>query len=419
MTNFDLTAAHRTLLRQCVRVGRAAIVLPLLTGIVVGCSSTKSGSSAPTTVGGPKGAPINVVDISTVGNPAANNPQAFSAAQAAAAAINKAGGIQGRPLHIITCNDNYDPNTAVQCARTAVSDSAVAVIGDGGVYANNYFPILLQAGIPSIGNSGAQSSESTDANSFPLQFNSNTAVVDLIIDLIKHGKTKIAIPYVDVAAAQQSLGALGKGVTALGGDLVATIPIAPTAVDMAPYAAKLQATSANGYLLLAESSQVVSLIKDLNPAEMASSGALLAQTTAQILPAQAKTLGPAANGILLLSSNLPSTDTANPGIVEFNHEMDAYGMTDPREDQAISAYVSVHLIANLLQNAPTISSAALTSALNTAGTIYFPDQAAPIIAPFNFADPIGGKRVFSDQVVTDTVQNGAIVNLTGFAKLGP
>jgi ABC-type branched-subunit amino acid transport system substrate-binding protein len=76
-------------------------------------------------------------------------------AKAAANEINAAGGVDGRKIEVLQCNDNNDPNGAATCARKAVSEKVVALVGGFSSGQASIVPILTKAKIPWIGASSA------------------------------------------------------------------------------------------------------------------------------------------------------------------------------------------------------------------------------------------------------------------------
>ena len=65
--------------------------------------------------------------------------------------INDKGGIAGRPLDVITCDNKGDPNEGANCARQAVEEKVVAVVGSFTFDASRIIPVLEQAKIPWFG----------------------------------------------------------------------------------------------------------------------------------------------------------------------------------------------------------------------------------------------------------------------------
>lgn len=71
---------------------------------------------------------------------ATNKPGMTSFARAYARWINANGGVGGRQLNVLTCNDHNDSVTAAKCARRAVNEEAVAVVGSYSQHADSFFP---------------------------------------------------------------------------------------------------------------------------------------------------------------------------------------------------------------------------------------------------------------------------------------
>ncbi|MEV5607990.1 ABC transporter substrate-binding protein [Streptomyces sp. NPDC052225] len=89
-------------------------------------------------------------------------------AQAYARWVNAHGGIGGRTLRVLTCNDRNDSVTAARCARSAVEQHAVAVVGSYSQHGRAFLSTLGAAGIPYIGGYGASDSEFTSPLSYPV-----------------------------------------------------------------------------------------------------------------------------------------------------------------------------------------------------------------------------------------------------------
>jgi branched-chain amino acid transport system substrate-binding protein len=408
------------------RHGRAGVVAicaaACLATALTACSSTSSKPTAATseTAGASaKGTPIKLMVITTVGNPASSYPEAYSAAEAAASAVNAAGGVNGHPLDVQLCNDNFDPNDATQCGRSAVAAHVAAVVGDVSTYADNYMPILKAAGIPDVGNLDATSDEATFPNSFPLEVGTAVILQAQAAELVNHGKKKIAVVYINIPVVAPLLASITAKIPSLGsggGKVVAQIPVPATATDMSSYSAELKASGANGALFVLGTAQLEQLL------EADYQGGVTSQVTGGVQtlpPAALQQLGPAADGLQAIDSYLPATDTADAGIAQFNKELDSYGMKDPRTDTAVAAWASVHIVANLMTKAHTTTASGLTTALKAAGTINFPGVGA-----FNWSKPISQflpERVFSTQLSYSVVQNGKIVvqgnSSTGFSNI--
>jgi ABC-type branched-subunit amino acid transport system substrate-binding protein len=119
-----------------------------------GGSATTAGGGSATTAGGgaaPSGDPIKVMTIAPVNTNLPPYPNIPAAAEIYAQYINDRGGIQGRPLEVTTCDDQGDPNVGANCARQAVDEGAIAVVGSFVFDASRIIPVLEENNIPWFG----------------------------------------------------------------------------------------------------------------------------------------------------------------------------------------------------------------------------------------------------------------------------
>lgn len=156
-----------TFLPRFTRPGRRAGVR--VAGALVACASLAAGCGVvPGTTGGSGDDPITVMTWAPNGTAATNKPGMPAFALAYARWINAHGGINGRELKVLVCNDHNDSVGAAKCARTAVKEKAVAVVGSYSQYSDAYFPPLESAGIPYIGGYGITNNEFISPLSYPV-----------------------------------------------------------------------------------------------------------------------------------------------------------------------------------------------------------------------------------------------------------
>src|SRR5690625_4188700 len=95
-------------------------------------------------------------------------PQIETAAQAAVERVNSEGGIDGVSVQLVSCDDQGNPNTAMECGRQAVDEGVDAVVGTFSLFTDNILPVLTEAEIPFIGSVAFSELETTSENSFPI-----------------------------------------------------------------------------------------------------------------------------------------------------------------------------------------------------------------------------------------------------------
>ena len=72
-------------------------------------------------------------------------------AKLAAKFINDNGGINGRPLEVEVCDEQFDAAVAATCARQAVEDGAVSVVGSFTYFAEAIVPVIAESDITWFG----------------------------------------------------------------------------------------------------------------------------------------------------------------------------------------------------------------------------------------------------------------------------
>ncbi|MFE7853507.1 ABC transporter substrate-binding protein [Streptomyces sp. NPDC057403] len=166
-----------TFLPTRTRPGRATA---LAAGALAVCASLATGCGViPGTASAAGGDPITVMTWAPQGTSATNKPGMPAFAQAYARYVNAHGGLGGRTLKVLTCNDHNDSVAAAKCARTAVKQNVVAVVGSYSQYGESYLPDLEGAGIPFIGGYGATTSEFTSPLSYPVNGGQPTLLAGL------------------------------------------------------------------------------------------------------------------------------------------------------------------------------------------------------------------------------------------------
>ncbi|MFE9624566.1 ABC transporter substrate-binding protein [Streptomyces sp. NPDC006527] len=158
-----------TFLPRFLRSSRSARATTLSAGALAACASLAAGCGiVPGTTGGSGDDPIVVMTWAPEGTAATNKPGMPAFARAYARWVNAHGGLGGRELTVLTCNDHNDTVDAAQCARRAIKEGAVAVVGSYSQHSESFLPHLEGAGIPYIGGYGVTNAEFTSPLSYPV-----------------------------------------------------------------------------------------------------------------------------------------------------------------------------------------------------------------------------------------------------------
>ncbi|MFJ7956067.1 ABC transporter substrate-binding protein [Streptomyces sp. NPDC096319] len=112
--------------------------------------------------------PVTVMTWAPDQTRATNMPGMPAMAQTYARWVNSQGGIDGHELRVLTCNEQNSTSGAAACARRAVRENAVAVVGSYSQNGRAFMAPLEAAGIPYIGGYGIAEDEFTSPLSYPV-----------------------------------------------------------------------------------------------------------------------------------------------------------------------------------------------------------------------------------------------------------
>lgn len=117
----------------------------------------------------PSGEPIKLLTVTTLNANGPTYENIAITAELAADYINANGGINGRPVEVDVCDEQFDPAVAATCARQAVEDGVVAVVGSFTYFAEAIVPVIAESDITWFGACCPISpSELSSPHSFPI-----------------------------------------------------------------------------------------------------------------------------------------------------------------------------------------------------------------------------------------------------------
>lgn len=297
------------------------------------------------------GSPVKIMVLATVGNPTFNIPEAFSGAQAAALALNKAGGINGHPVKIIQCNAQFNANIATSCIHTAVADHVVAVESLD-LYGTAWVPILAKADIPYLPK--VQSPiDWTSPDSYPTDGEGESEDLGVAVEAHAAGAKTMAMAVQSLAPVQYTANQIGQVWTkSYGGKVLGSVSVPTTATTFTAVVQKLRTLNADFVTLAGTSGDIAGILQ-----AAAQSGYRppdgWGTYGGPMTPIELKTLQGEANGVWTDAPLPPAGASAMfPGIKLFNSEMDAAtaaGIPNAtplnRSDSAISFWASTQALA--------------------------------------------------------------------------
>ncbi|MFF0556291.1 ABC transporter substrate-binding protein [Streptomyces sp. NPDC004266] len=146
---------------------RLTSLLAYVTTAAAGASLLTGCGVLPGATGGSR-EPVTVMTWAPDQTRATNMPGMPAMAQTYARWVNAQGGIDGHELRVLTCNEQNTSAGAAACARRAVREKAVAVVGSYSQNGRAFMAPLEAAGIPYIGGYGIAEDEFTSPLSYPV-----------------------------------------------------------------------------------------------------------------------------------------------------------------------------------------------------------------------------------------------------------
>jgi ABC-type branched-subunit amino acid transport system substrate-binding protein len=340
-----------------------------------GTSSNVSGSTS--AAAALTGSPYVVYSTIPLSGPTGLTPGVKSGGEVAAAAINAAGGVNGHPIKFVACNNQGTPASSQACGQDAVKHKAVAVIESQDAF-GGAITVTDKAGIPTIGNCVCSQPDALSPTSFPTTTGPTSQAAQGTV-LAALGAKTISAAVFDGAAGDTIAANVQSGLKPFNLKLKDIVKIPTTAGDLSPYVAKLK--EADGINLICAPSTTLQLLRDLK--QVGYTGKIVT-STALVHPSDLAGLGPAAEGIYLVSGSLPSTDTSNAGVAAFLADNKQFGGSDAATDgYAVEAWATLKMLAEVMKGLPSVTPQTLTEALKSAGTL----ETKPVV-PVDF-----GKQV--------------------------
>jgi branched-chain amino acid transport system substrate-binding protein len=372
--------------------------------------------AAPVTTGAPaapSGDPVKVMVMGAFTG-LYDTSFSFDAAKAAAQSVNAAGGVQGHPLQILTCDDKFDPNATLDCARQA-NDAGVVAIISGLMLAGDYVDYAKQQGIPVIPAVGFQSAEFQSDITFPVTSGGAGLATAAIAEVLAQGVKTISLVYDDSSGvAKPAAEAAAAGLKAQGINVANIIPMAIDLPDGSSILAAAEANGAEGVALLVQGSQAAKFIAS---ADQADSKLVIGSYDLSLEPATIKTLAAAADGVIMASSFKQLTTKGDAGVTEFLAELSAYNPSLTTDDWSIpgvgiGVYAATHLVADAAGKAATLDAKGVLAALPT-----ITDFDIGIMAPLDFSKPNTTfiptfTRIFNTKYYFNKIQDTILVPLS-------
>ena len=177
----------------------------------------------------PSGDPIKVMTVTTLNAAGPTYKNIANTAMAYEKYINARGGIAGRPLKVTVCDEQFDPAVATTCARQAVAEGMVSIVGSFTYFAESIVPVIAESDITWFGACcPITPSELTSKYSFNIG-NQPMYAVGAVKRAIDDGCQNINAVIID--GAQIFVPPMENAIKALGKKFGKTVILPPTAQD--------------------------------------------------------------------------------------------------------------------------------------------------------------------------------------------
>jgi ABC-type branched-subunit amino acid transport system substrate-binding protein len=227
--------------RTPLLVALLAIVAALAVGACGGddndnASTVSGASTTPTSAApAPKGEPIVTYTFADVNTQGPQYKNIHETARVYQEWVNANGGIAGRPLKVVNCDTRGTPTDAQACARKAINDDAVAVVGSFNFTGDAFVPILAKGNTAYFGQCCAISpAEFTSDNSFPMG-NQPLYAVGLVSRAKEDGCQKTNAVIIEGAESFKPL--MANAAKQVGLDIGKYVKLPATARDYSPQVA--------------------------------------------------------------------------------------------------------------------------------------------------------------------------------------
>ena len=356
------------------------------------------------------GEPIKLMTVTTLNAAGPTYENISNTAKLYADYINARGGVAGRPLEVTVCDEQFDPAVATTCARQAVEEGMVSIVGSFTFFAESIVPVIAESSITWF---GACCPITPAELSNPYSFNIGNQpmyAVGAVKKAVDDGCENINAVIID--GAQVFIPPMESAIAALGKSFGDTVILPPTAQD---YSAEVaQATSG--------ADCVISIISETpfitwNTA-WAQSGTEARQYGPQgnLNAVSAKGAEEATTGDIIVGM-YPDISTAPWD--EYRAALDEAGIADDGNDYnslggmgTWAAYVGFTKIAETIDGEITAES--FYNAANTTSSLDL-DGMVPILDfTTEWTEGLEGyNRLFNRSVVYSTLDNGVVVPLEG------
>ncbi len=409
---------------------RRAVVAVAVCGFVVascgsdssegsGSGDTSAVTAAPgseTTAAPATGAPIKLMTVTTLNAAGPTYENISITAKLYADYINAKGGINGHPLEVTVCDEKFDPAVATGCARQAVDEGMVSIVGSFTYFAESIVPVISESSITWF---GACCPITPSELSSPYSFNIGNQpmyAVGAVKRAVDDGCEAINAVIID--GAQVFIPPMENAMKALGKKFGTTVILPPTAQD---YSAEVAQASSGADCVIAIISETPFITWNT---AWSQSGTTARQYGPQgnLNAVSAKGNEEATDGDVVVGMY---PDLSTEPWAEYRGALEAAGVDQEKNDYnslggmgTWAAYVGFTKIAEKIEGEITAKS--FYDAANTTTNLDLDGMVPPIDFTKEWSDGLEGyNRLFNRSVTYSKLDKGKVVPLQdGFEDVG-
>jgi ABC-type branched-subunit amino acid transport system substrate-binding protein len=379
-------------------------------------ASSETASSDAGTGAAPSGDPIKVMTVTTLNSAGPTYENISITAKLYADYINAKGGINGHPLEVTVCDEKFDPAVATTCARQAVDEGMVSIVGSFTFFAESIVPVISESSITWFGACcPITPSELTSPYSFNIG-NQPMYAVGAVKKAVDDGCENINAVIID--GAQVFLPPMENAMKALGKSFGETVILPPTAQD---YSAEVAQATGGADCVVAVISETPYITWNT---AWTQSGTEARQYGPQgnLNAVSAKGNEAATDGDIIVGMY---PDISTEPWAEYRGALDAAGVDQEKNDfnslggmGTWAAYVGFTQIAETIEG--DITAESFYNAANTTTNLDLNGMVPPIDFTKEWTDGLEGyNRLFNRSVTYSTLDNGKVVPLgSGFEDVG-
>jgi branched-chain amino acid transport system substrate-binding protein len=215
--------------RSAVLAGGLIAIVAVVGAACGGDGSTEGSAASGGSAAAPAGEPLKVMTVTTLNSAGPTYENIANTAEAYEKYINARGGIAGRPLDVTVCDEQFLPDVAATCARQAVDEGMVSIVGSFTFFAESIVPVIAASDITWFGECcPITPAELTDPHSFPIG-NQPMYAVGAVQRAVEDGCQNINAVIIDGAQIFQT--PMDNAMKALGKSFGEVVILPPTAQD--------------------------------------------------------------------------------------------------------------------------------------------------------------------------------------------